>query len=178
MDDQNPYAAPTARVEPPAEAAAESSRPLFKLGGIGLATFIGSPIAGGILIGLNERAIDRPGRFWPAVGMAVAATAGFMLLAFLLPEQVPAVVFTIAQVFAMTAIARHWQGKPIDARIAAGLPMRSNWAAFGIGLLVLLGLLLLIAAAVFATLQATGGSFDELMREIAALAPARVRPFA
>lgn len=167
MEEHNPYAAPAATVEPREDAAGTAGAPLFRIGGIGLATFFGSPIAGGLLIGLNEKALDRPGRFWPAIGLAVLATAGFMVLAMLVPEQVPGVVFTVVQVIAMTSAARHWQGKSVDARIAAGLPMRSNWAAFGISLLVLAGLLLVLGGVVFALMQANEVSFDELMREMA-----------
>jgi hypothetical protein len=77
-----------------------------------------------------------------------------VVLSLLLPEKIPGVVYLIPQM----AVVSYWlkqtlQGDAIAARVAAGLPMRSNWVAAGIGLLAVLALMavavLVVAIAIY-----------------------------
>lgn len=168
MDEHNPYAAPAAAVAEPIDATPTAVAPLFRVSGIGIATFFATPIAGGIVMALNERALGRPERVWPVIVLSFVASLVFMGLAFVLPEQVPSLVFTVAQLAAMTQVAKAQQGAQIDARIAAGMAMRSNWRALALSLLVLAALLALIALGVFAALRWYDLTWNEFLQGLAA----------
>ncbi len=167
MDEHNPYAAPNAVVAEPVAMHAPSGAPLFKLSGIGVATFFGTLMAGGLLMALNERALGRPERVWPTLALSFGASVVVMALAWMLPAQVPSIVFTVVQLIAITHVAKAHQGTQIDARIASGLPMCSNWRAFGISLLVLVGILALMMLGVFAVIQWNGSSWGEFLQGLA-----------
>lgn len=141
MDAPSPYQPPQAPIvdAPPTDA------PLFRINGIGIATVLGSVAAGGWLIALNYQALGLPRQALKAKVFALLSLIPLLLLSALTPEQVPGVVFVIPQVLATVYLARSLQGEAIAARIAAGGPMRSNWRAAGIALLILLMLLLAIA---------------------------------
>ncbi len=177
MDEHNPYAAPVAVVAEPVDAPAGAGMPLFRMSGIGIATFFGTLMAGGLLMALNYRALGRPERVWPVIALSLGASVIVGVLAWVLPEQVPSIVFTVAQLVAITQAAKATQGPDIDARIAAGLPMRSNWLAFGISLLVLAGVFALIAVGVLAVMQWYDLSWHELLQDLAAVSTnARASP--
>lgn len=146
MDAGNPYQAPATDV---ADAQPQLSAPLFRTTGIYIATFLGSALAGGWVIAMNHTALGQFGLARKARWSGLAATLGVLVLAMLLPEQVPGVVFMIVQMLAVSYwIKQTPLGDAIAARVAAKLPMRSNWLAAGIGLLgivAVLGGLLIVA---------------------------------
>ena len=150
-NERSPYAPPAAPVSP---VAGEVGLPLFKIAGVGIATFFGSVLAGGIVMAMNFRAMGRPEKFWPTIGLSLAALVVTLLLGAVLPENFPGVAITVPTIIAMTMLAGRYQGEAIATRQNAGLPMRSNWLALGISLLVLLPLLLLAIG-----LLALGGAF-------------------
>ena len=164
MDDRNPYASPAADVAAtqPASMAGTAGR-LFRLSGIGIATFFGTVLAGGILMAMNFRALGEGRRVWPTLGISLIAMFAVLLLGFLVPEDVPGILFMLPQLVLITWLAKHYQGAAIAARIAVGSPMRSNWLAVGISLLVLVGLFLLIALGVVAAVVLGGVSLEELV---------------
>ena len=157
----NPYAAPAATVS--AGGVQDAAAPLFRVSGIAVATLFGTPIAGGWLMALNYRALGRAQTFLPTMALSVLATVALGALGALLPPQVPGAAFAAVQLIVMAKVARQAQGAGIDARIAAGLPMRSNWAAFGISLLVLAGVVGVFSLGVLAYLQATGLTWAQWM---------------
>jgi peptidoglycan/LPS O-acetylase OafA/YrhL len=153
MDDNNPYQTPAAALL--AERTAIPQARLFKVSGIGLATFLGTLLAGGLLMGWNYGALGRPRQ---APNTLLYSLAGFIVLMvaiFLLPESVPNVAFTIPQIAVMVQLAKHYQDPQIAALRAQGVVPRSNWLAAGVSLLVLLALLLLMLA-VFLGLDLAG----------------------
>ncbi|KLJ02319.1 hypothetical protein [Luteimonas sp. FCS-9] len=140
MDEQthtasDPYAPPVAPVAEPQDAA---GLPLFKIAGIGIATFFGSVLAGGLLMAMNFHRMGRPDRVWPTLGLALLGLVATGALGAVLPEQFPGMLITVPTLVAVTMLAGRTQGEAIARRERAGLPMRSNWLAFGISLLVLL----------------------------------------
>lgn len=163
MDQHNPYASPVAPVAVVEPVSALGERPLFRVSGIGLATFLGTLLAGGILLAMNERALGRPQRALPVLLLSLVATVAMVATASLLPEDVPSIVFSLPPLLAVVLLARQLQGAAIDARIAAGLPMRSNWLAAGIAVLTMVGVSALLALALFAYLRWTGSSLEQLL---------------
>ncbi|MGO4261088.1 hypothetical protein [Lysobacter sp. TAB13] len=150
MDSNNPYEAPAAAV---VDVGADTSRPLFRTSGIYVATFLGSALAGGWVLAMNHAAL---GQFDLARKVRWSGLAGMVvvvLLSMLLPEQVPGIVYLIPQMLAVSYWMKHTQGDAIAARVSAGLPMRSNWLAAGVGALAALALLavllVLVAIAIY-----------------------------
>ncbi|MEN4904449.1 hypothetical protein [Luteimonas sp. TWI1416] len=140
MDEQvhatpDPYAPPSAPIVESQDAA---GLPLFKIAGIGIATFFGSVLAGGLLMAMNFHRMGRPERVWPTLGLALLGLLATGALGAVLPEQFPGVLITVPTLVAVTVLAGKTQGEAIARRERAGLPMRSNWLALGISLLVLL----------------------------------------
>ena len=110
-----------------------------------LATFLGTPFAGGSLMYLNERRLGRAGGrrhllvaagiFFPVVAIALA-----------LPDGFPSIVFTLAQMFGMGAYFDAKQGAALEAHAGRGGRLESRWLAAGVGLVGLL----LVGGALFA----------------------------
>ncbi|MEH6419858.1 hypothetical protein [Pseudomonas sp. CGJS7] len=142
MESSNPYQSPAAAVT---DALADAGRPLFRTSGVFIATIMGSILAGGWVIGMNHAARGEFRQARMARLYAVLGAIALMTLSLLLPEQVPGVVYLIPQLVAINYWVKRAQGEAIDARVAAGLPMRSNWLAAGIGLL---GALVVVAIAI------------------------------
>lgn len=147
MDSNNPYEAPASAL---VDAQQDATRPLFRTTAIYIATFVGSTLAGGWVLAMNHEALGQFDLARKARWSGLIATVAIVVLSLLLPAQVPGVVYVVAQLFAASYWLKRTQGEAIAARVAAGLPMRSNWAAAGIGLLcafVQLAVLGLVAAA-------------------------------
>lgn len=159
---------PPVAIDPAAVPTPDAShRPLFRTWMVGLAAVLAGVLGGGVLLALNYRAMDRGRDAWVTMGLSVIGFIVVLVLAAFVPEEVPSIVFAAVQVVVMVHVARSTQGAIIDARAAAGLPMRSGWAAAGIALLVLLVLILLAVAAFDLYLRANGLSWSDLFQELA-----------
>ncbi|HZX75546.1 hypothetical protein [Lysobacter sp.] len=132
MDETNPYRSPA--VAPLDAAIAEPGARLYRVSGIVLGTFMGTPLAAGWLMSRNYRALGDHARARQAVASGALATVLVFALVFTLPESVPAIAFTLPQLFAASYLAKHLQGERIDEYCASGRTY-SNWRAFGVGLL-------------------------------------------
>ena len=125
---------------------------LFKVSGIGVATFFGTVLAGGYLMYRNFKSLGKHAEanralMWSAV--AVVAIVGISLL---LPEDInsPSIGFTVVQVVVITQLAKkHFSDALLDHELRGG-KLASNWLAFGISLLVLLVLAVILVAFVVA----------------------------
>lgn len=73
----------------------------YQVSGIGLATFLSSSLAGGVLLYLNEKQRGNPQRGYALLGMSLLIFALIIGLAILLPAEVSGIVFTAIQIFAM-----------------------------------------------------------------------------
>lgn len=155
--DRSPYQAPQSVVE---DAPDRADAPLFRINAIGLATVLGSVLAGGWLIAMNYTALGRPAQALKAKVFSLLGVVALVALSMVLPEQVPGVVFVVPQVFGLVYLARSLQGEAIAERIASGRPMRSNWLAAGIALLFMLILLALIAALAGGAIYLLGSGAD------------------
>ena len=111
---------------------------LFKVSGVGIATFFGSILAGGILLSRNYKHLGQQSEARNALIYSLLATVLILFIAFLIPEDVniPGLVFTIPQVIAMVQIAKKQQGEAISQHVEKGGVLASDWLAFGISILV------------------------------------------
>ncbi len=145
MADFNPYAPPSATtdIDP------GTGDPLFTDSQVALATFFGSPIAGFIVLAINERRMGRGDQIAKMIGLGVVASAFVIGLALVLPSEMPGFIVTLGYVFGMREGARRWQGEEIMARLSNGTPKGSYWAMVGIGLACVIPLALVFAAIFF-----------------------------
>lgn len=145
--DNNPFQTPQAELQ-----GVSTAQPLYSLPGIGIATFIGTPLAGAWLLAHNLRLLGKAQRVATTWQVAVALLVVTLALAFVLPAEVPALPFAIAQLFAMMALARHLIDSDIKQHAEQGGVFISNWRAAGIGLLGVLA----VAALLFAVFLLLG----------------------
>jgi hypothetical protein len=154
-DSINPYAAP--RSDDSYLSAAESqagvAAPEYKLYAVRavvLATFLGSLLAGGIVLGINLIRLQRTAAaWWVMVGGAVCTFAVIAIGAFIPDDvQIPNMVYLVPQLALAYGVANGMTGKSILAHQQARGKMASFWGAAGIGLLAAL----VVVAIVFGVL--------------------------
>ncbi len=177
--------APAVPGEPTASGGAATAPPgkLFTMAGIGWAAFLGSPLAGGILLAANARRLGHRALAQRQILVTALVTLVSIVLyaAADVPETaavphalVHAVV--IAGLAGTIVYARHAQREAVDAHRAAGGALQSNWRAAGIGLLTLLGVWLSIATAIVVLGVAGVLNFDNDLRLVRDYpAPAELR---
>ncbi|VWD31997.1 hypothetical protein BLA18112_06134 [Burkholderia lata] len=144
---------------------------LYTMAGVGWAAFLGSPLAGGILLAANARRLGQRALAQRQILVTALVTLVSVVLyaAVDIPETaavphalVHAVV--IAGLAGTIFYARHTQRAAVDAHRAAGGALQSNWRAAGIGLLTLLGVWLSIAVAIVVLGVAGVLNFDNDLR--------------
>ncbi|ALN18204.1 hypothetical protein [Ectopseudomonas mendocina] len=123
--------------------------PLYSVAGVGLATFIGTPLAGAWLLAHNLQLLGQAHRVAMVWGISVVLLLVTLVLAFVLPEEVPALPFAVAQLMVMIMLAKNLMEADLKQHVEAGGAFLSNWRAAGIGLLFTIGL----AALMFAVLM-------------------------
>jgi hypothetical protein len=142
--------APPVAIETEDELSDPSPAPTYTLaspGQIGLATFLGGPMAGWLLIARNYAKLGRSGSLWAAVFVGVVVTAVAVAIAMVLPDNIGRVNFVPALVLvAITyGCAQMLQGAAIQEHLANGGQTASGWVIVGylvIGIVLLLGPLL------------------------------------
>jgi hypothetical protein len=98
---------------------------------VGIAAFLGSPVAGSVVLALNYRV---QGKNNAAIGAVVGGLAGTLGLVALATQMTSgAGLLGIAIAFGMRAIAQSAQGEQFKAHTLAGGRPGSSWAAAGIG---------------------------------------------
>lgn len=124
---------------------------LYKISGIGIATFFGSLIAGGYLAAHNLKALGRPREARNVLITTVVATLGIIILSYLLPTHMnlPGLVTGIVQTMIMVQFSKKWFAYDLAAHIAHDGRMISNWKAFGIAMLFLMCMLAILVLAAY-----------------------------
>jgi hypothetical protein len=141
--DESPHALPSFNVP---------TYKLFKIAGIGWATFCGGPLAGGVLLALNSRRLGhqnlaRQQLFFSALATLAMGVVTFLATAFWgRAGDAGFRGMAIGALAATIAYARHAQGLSISVHRTVGATFVSNWKALGIGILVLLGEFALVTA--------------------------------
>ena len=122
---------------------------LYKISGIVIATFFGTVFAGGILLSKNYRNLGKLEAARKALIYSGVATLLVLVISIFLPDSVPSITISLPQLIAMAHIAKQQQSEDIDQHTKKGGKTASNWKAFGISLLVLLGILAIILPIAF-----------------------------
>ncbi len=140
----NPYAAPPVRSEEDdssdeGELLAASRYKLYSVGAVMLATFLGSPVAGCVLLAINYWRVGRKSAAWTIAVAGLFASMGVFAAAAVLPEDVPNMLFVLIQLLAMYFAATGLQQTLISQHRRDGGRMASKWAAAGISILVVAG---------------------------------------
>lgn len=108
----------------------------YDTGSVGIATFLGSPIAGTVLMAINYRRMGKPSAGVVAVLLGILATALALGSGFVIKGNSGSSAIAIGMLIATIAAARQLQGPTIDAHRAAGGKIASRWLGAGIGLLI------------------------------------------
>lgn len=119
---------------------------LYSVGGIALATFLGSLLAGGILLAMNLFRLRRAMAGWWILAAGAVCTVAVLAIGFLMPDDVniPNSFFVIPQLVLAYFAANRLVGDAIRRHQQVGGKMASLWAATGIGVLVAVILLAII----------------------------------
>lgn len=163
--DTNPYQPPQAEATAPPfdpSSGSEVARPPYKLYAVGhvvLATFLGSPAAGGVILAINYARLDRPTAAMHALVWSVVATVLLMVALTVMPDvRIPNLAYLAPQLIVMYLVAQNLQERLIREHRQRLGRMASGWAAAGIGL----GIGILVAVAYFLLLSAALIAFPEI----------------
>jgi hypothetical protein len=118
----------------------EDTKPTYQLyspGQVTLATLLGTPVAGAILMASNYRGLGDPKQARSILIGGAIFTAALIILAFVLPEDFPGVSLAVPSVVAMHVVAKKVQGPAYDEHLRKGGEKASGWQAAGIGVLCL-----------------------------------------
>ena len=120
-----------------------ASERLYSVLAVVLATFFGSPVAGGIVLSLNCQRLAQPGVIPQILLWTGLLTCASVTLGGLVPSDLRLIeaLLVLVQVAIMYLLATRLQGRAIAAHIERGGEMASHWGAVGIG--IVCGLILL-----------------------------------
>ncbi len=133
--DENPYASPAALdefVDPSVESAGQPYK-LYSAGHVAWATFLGSPIAGCLLMAFNYWRLGKARLGQLIIACGVVATCCLLAVGFVLPERFPDSIFAAAFTFGMYGIAKSLQGEAVERHLESGGQTASAWRATGVG---------------------------------------------
>lgn len=143
---ENPYAPPQASAtEPTAQGAAGARQ--YTPNQVAGATFLGTLLAGALLLAANDRATGHASRAVQTLSLGVLATVVTLGVALILPANFPGFIIPLATTLAARAIAQLRLQQYLSR--APAPPAHSNWRAAGIGVACMLGAVGFFVAAGF-----------------------------
>jgi hypothetical protein len=116
----------------------QANSKLFSIEQITLAAFLGSPVAGCLLLARNYRQLGKGRAAWQALAAGTASSILVLLLAFCLPENFPNMALPFAYCFGLRQLAKYLQGGAISNHFMTG-GRKGSWVttiAVGLGCLV------------------------------------------
>jgi hypothetical protein len=137
---------------------------LFDYRSVAIATFFGTPLAGTIIMAHNYRRIGKGGAAAAAVIVGLVVTALLLFLSFTVQSDAIRAL-PIGLLLGTMSAAKSLQGPFVDEHARFGGKIASRWAAFGIGLVILVPILLIIVGEVnsgFANSKVIIGTKDEV----------------
>jgi hypothetical protein len=148
---QSPLASLTGESVEPGAAGTWVAYKLYSAWAVCVATVMGGPLAGGIIMAINYRRLGEKGKavhaiVWTAVAMAAFCVVGAIF------EDMPNLVFMPPQWIGMYLAAKAFQGPAMTRHELGGNLFDSAWVAAGIGLAcgIALFAVILAGAIVFA----------------------------
>ncbi len=110
------------------------------------ATFLGSPIAGGLVLAENFRAFGDDTMARAAIQISAVVTVVVFILAIYLPERTPNSLLPAAYCGGYLWYAKKYQLKRFEKHIESGGLKQSNWRVAGIGVACLVALFAVLFA--------------------------------
>ena len=135
-----------AAVPPPVSPEDVPGGKLFSAGQITLATFLGAPLAGCLLLVKNFRALGKGGAAWQPLVVGIASTTLLIILGFILPEKFPGAGLAAGGCFGIYYYAKQVQGGVIENHLKAGGRQGSWLSAIAVGVVCAVVLFALIVA--------------------------------
>jgi hypothetical protein len=121
---------------------------LFSQAQVSLATFLGSPMAGALLIRRNHQALGHGKAAQQSLIVGLVGTTIVLVAGFFLPDNVPNLVLPIASLLAVQQWYKQGQEHLFKAHVANG-GQKGSWAtAIGIGVLLLIVIMAIIIGVV------------------------------
>ena len=106
---------------------------LFDSNAVGLATFLGTPVAGATLMAVNDSRIGRGARGIFILLGTTLVTALVIFLGWNIPQGFDLPI-SLVLLFAMKGVAKAMQGAAITNHVQRGGPLGSRWTAFWVAL--------------------------------------------
>ncbi|MBW2231344.1 MAG: hypothetical protein JRH17_13240 [Deltaproteobacteria bacterium] len=122
----------------------------YSPGQVAGAAFVGSPIAGCLLLASNFALFGMPESRRNSILWGSVATVALFAIALYLPADFPNSILPAAYVVALQQIASRTQGSLFESYIAGGGVKHSNWRVFGIGLACGVVIFLIVFALILA----------------------------
>jgi hypothetical protein len=124
---------------------------LYDSGAVGLATFLGTPAAGSVLMALNYKRLGDTSKAALAVVIGVLATGALVAIGLALPSGPLTTGLGFGSLFATIGLAKSLQGKTVEDHRNAGGKVGSRWFGAAVGLI---GLVIFFGA-IFGYVMAT-----------------------
>ena len=123
---------------------------MYSPGQVVAGTFLGAPLAGGLFLASNFRAMGEEDLAKASNQVSFGLTVLTMVLAFLVPEETPNSLIPGVYTAGYYWFVNKTQAKHFEAHIEAGGPKQSHWRVAGIGLACMLALFAAMVALVIA----------------------------
>lgn len=137
LDEENPFAAPRSDLGFRPEGPGCEDAPEYKLfspGQATWATFLGSPIAGSVVLALNYARLGNRRAAWMAIIVGLVVSVIVLWIAAILPDSSPNSVLSGGYTLCLYMLAKSLQGNLVRRHLAIGGQQASSWMATGIGI--------------------------------------------
>jgi hypothetical protein len=125
-------------------------RKLFSYRAVGVASVLGGPLAGSILMGLNYRRLGNGGAAVKVIVFGILITGLLIWAGWFIPGSWQRYI-GIGLAVAMIYYAKSAQGRLVDQHINMGGKLASMWSAAGVGLAIILPILAITLGYTFMT---------------------------
>ena len=122
-------------------AVTQPSYQLFSAPSVAVATLLGAPAAGALLMAVNYRRLGKNGSAWLVMLFGMLVTGLALAWGFLIPEAA-SLSLGFGLLLGMRVLALKLQGQDVARHVSQGGRLGSKWVAFGVGM-AFLGLILL-----------------------------------